>query len=80
MLLVTLNVTVQLPLAGTVMPVKLNEVWPAVKVAGLVPAQVPPTAPATALILTSVSVNAPLVRAEALLLDRVRVSRELPPD
>ena len=79
MLLVTLKVTVQLPLAGIVMPVKLNEVWPAVKEIGVVPAQVPPTLPATALMLTSVSVNAPPNRAEALLLNRVRVTRELPP-
>ena len=79
-LLVTLKVTVQLPLAGIVMPVKLSDVWLAVNEDGVVPAQVPPTAPATALMLTSVSVNAPLVKAEALLLDRVRVTREVPPD
>src|SRR5664280_1253447 len=79
-LLVTLNVTVQLLLAGIVIPVKLSAVAPALKVEGVVPAQVPPTAPPTALMLASVSVNAPPVRAEALLLDRVRVTKELPPD
>jgi hypothetical protein len=76
--LVTLKVTVQLPL-GMVIPVKLREVWPAVKEDGVVPVQVPPTAPATALMLTSVSLNAPPVRTTALLLDNVRVTTELPP-
>ena len=79
-LLVTLKVTVQLPLAGMVIPEKLSDVWPAVNEVGIVPAQVPPTAPAAALMLTSVSVKVPPVRAEALLLERVRVTRELPPD
>src|ERR1035438_6517796 len=79
-LLVTLNVTVQLLLAGIVIPVKLSAVAPALKEEGVVPAQVPPTAPPTALMLASVSVNAPAVRAEALLLDRVSVTTELPPD
>ena len=80
MLLVTLKVTVQVPLDGMVMPVKLRLVWPAVRVDGEVPAHVPPTAPPTALIFTSVSVKAPPVRAEVLLLERVRVTTELPPD
>src|ERR1017187_5003678 len=79
-LLVTLNVTVQLLLAGIVIPVKLSAVAPALKEEGVVPAQVPPTAPPTALMLASVSVNAPPVRAEPLLLDSVRVTTELPPD
>ena len=79
-LLVTLNVTVQLLLAGIVIPVKLRAVAPAIKEEGVVPAQVPPTAPPAALMLASVSVNAPAVRAEALLLDSVSVSTELPPD
>src|ERR1035441_8947283 len=78
-LLVTLNVTVQLP-DGIVIPVKLRAVAPALKEEGVVPEQVPPTAPATALMLASVSVNAPPVRAEALLFDSVRVTTELPPD
>jgi hypothetical protein len=76
-LLVTLKVTVQLLLRGMVIPVKLRAVWPAVRVDGVVPEQVPPTAPPTALMLASVSVNAPPVRAEALLLDKVRVTTEL---
>src|SRR5258708_38723531 len=79
-LLVTLKVTVQLLLAGIVMPVKLRAVAPALKEDGVVPVQVPPTAPPTALMLDSVSVNAPPVRFDALLLDNVRVATELPPD
>src|SRR5260370_626832 len=79
-LLVTLKVTVQLLLAGIVMPVKLSTVAPALSVDGVFPVQVPPTAPPTALMLDSVSVNAPPVRMEALLLDKVRVATELPPD
>src|ERR1039457_5799978 len=79
-LLVTLKVTVQLLLAGIVIPVKLRAVAPALKEEGVVPVQVPPTAPPTALMLASVSVNAPAVRAEALLLDSVSVTTELPPD
>ena len=79
-LLVTLKVTVQLLLAGIVIPVKLSAVAAAAKVAGVVPAQVPPTAPPTALIFTNVSLKAPPVRAEALLFDSVRVTVELPPD
>src|SRR5258707_932078 len=67
-LLVTLKVTVQLLLAGIVMPVKLSTVAPALSVDGVVPVQVPPTAPPTALMLDRVSVNAPPVRMEALLL------------
>ena len=78
--LVTLNVTVQLPLAGMVIPVKLSAVAPALKVVGVVPTQVPPTAPPTALIFDSVSVNAPPVSAVALLLVKVRVTVEAPPD
>src|SRR5216684_2954792 len=79
-LLVTLKVTVQLPLAGIAIPVKLSAVAPALRVPGVVPVQVPPTAPPTALMFTSVSVNAPPVRAVALLFDRVRVTNEVPPD
>src|SRR6266700_1204170 len=78
--LVTLKVTVQLLLAGIVIPLKLRAVAPAPRVAGVVPAQVPPTAPPTALMLTSESVNAPPVRLEPLLFDNVRVAREFPPD
>jgi len=78
-LLVTAKVTVQEPLAGIVMPVKLNAVAPATSVFGVVPTQLPPTAPPTALILLSVSVNAPPVSAEALLLLKVKVTVEVPP-
>jgi hypothetical protein len=78
-LLVTVKVTVQLGV-GIVIPVKLRAVAPASKEDGVVPPQVPPTAPATALMLASVSVNAPAVKAIPLLFDRVRVTRELPPD
>jgi hypothetical protein len=77
--LVTLNVTVQLALAGIVIPLKLSAVAPALKEEGVVPTQVPPTAPPTALIFDSVSVNAPPVSAVVSLLVRVRVTTELPP-
>ncbi len=59
--LVTENITVQLPLAGIVMPEKLRFVAPAVKVVGVVPAQVPDTAPPAAVILIKVSVIEALV-------------------
>ncbi len=78
--LVTLNVTVQLPLAGMVIPLKLSAVAPAVNELGVVPTQVPPTTPPSALIFDSVSVNAPAVSAVVLLLVRVRVTKELPTD
>jgi hypothetical protein len=79
-LLVTLKVTVQLALVGILIPVKLRAVWPPLKEVGVVPVQVPVTDPAAVLMLVSVSVNAPPVRAEALLLVKVRVTTELPPD
>src|SRR5215210_3118750 len=75
-LLVTAKVTVQLLPAGMVMPVKLRAVAPAPSVFGVVPVQVPPTAPPTALILVSVSVNAPPVSAEPLGLLNVKVTVE----
>ncbi len=78
--LVTLNVTVQVPLAGMVIPVKLSAVAPAVKVLGVMPAHVPPTAPPEAFILDSASVNAPPVRAVALVFLRVRVTVDCPPE
>ena len=78
MLLVTGKVTVQLPLAGMVIPEKLREVWPTVKV---VPAaHDPPTTPPTADMLVSESLNAAPVRAEALLFDSVKVTVGFPPD
>jgi hypothetical protein len=79
-LLVTLKITVQLPFAGIAIPVKLSAVAPAGRVFGVVPTQVPPTAPPSALMLTSVSVNAPPVSAEALLLASVKVTTEFPAD
>jgi hypothetical protein len=78
--LVTLNVTVQLPLAGIVIPLKLSAVAPAVNELGVVPTQVPPTEPPTALIFESVSVNAPPVSGELLLLDTVSVIVDEAPD
>jgi hypothetical protein len=79
-LLVTLKITVQLPLAGMVIPLKLSAVAPAVSVFGVVPAQVPPTPPPAALIFASVSVKAPPVIGNPLLLASVRVTTEVPPD
>ena len=79
LLLVTLNVTVQVPLAGILIPVKLIAVSPT----STYPAwsrRMFPNAPATALILTRVSENAPPVRAVVLVLVRVRVTSEVPPD
>ena len=78
-LLVTANVTVQAPLAGIVMPLKLKAVAFAASVFGVVPTQVPPTAPPTALIFTNVSVNEPLVNAVAFVLLNVSVTVELLP-
>src|ERR1035438_9640108 len=71
LLLVTLKITVQLPLAGIVMLVKLSAVAPPLNDDGVVPTQEPVTLPATALMFTSVSVNAPLVSADPLLFERV---------
>jgi hypothetical protein len=79
-LLVTLKITVQLLLAGIVIPVKLSAVAPAARVFGVVPTQVPVTAPPAALMLARVSENAPPVSAEVLMFDSVNVTAELPPD
>lgn len=79
-LLVTGKVTVQLPLAGIVIPVKLKAVAPAPKVLGVVPTHVPPTAPPTALMFVSVSLNDPPVSAEPFELLKVNVTVELPPE
>ena len=68
LLLVTVNVTVQLLEAGILNPVKLIEVCPAVSDVGVVPVQVPPTVPATALMFTNVSDNAPPDNAVLLVL------------
>jgi len=79
-LLVTGKVTVQLPLAGIVIPVKLNAVAPATREFGVVPTQVPPTAPPAALMLESGSLNDAPVNAEPFELLNVKVTVELPPD
>ena len=77
--LVTVKMTVQLPLAGMVIPLKLNAVAPAARVAGVVPTQVPVTAPPAALMLVSVSVNAAPVNAAAFGLFSVTVTLAVPP-
>lgn len=79
-LLVTLKVIVQLLLAGMVTPVKVRAVAPAARVLGVVPRQVPPTAPPDALIFASVSLNVPPVSGKALVLAKVRVTTEAPPE
>ncbi len=79
-LLVTLKITVQLLLAGIVIPLKLRAAWPAVTVEGLVPLHVPVSAPPAALMLARLSVNALPVRADALLFDSVKVTADVPPD
>jgi hypothetical protein len=78
-LLVTAKVTVQLLLAGMLIPVKLKAVAPAASVFGVVPTHVPPTTPPTALIFTRVSVNEPLAKVVALVLPSVSVTVEVPP-
>ena len=78
-LLVTLKITVHEPLAGIVMPLKLRAVALAASVFGVVPTHVPPTAPPTAAIFTSVSVNEPLPRAAAFELVSVSVTTLVPP-
>ena len=78
-LLVTLKITVQLPFAGIVIPVKLKFVALAASKFGVVPAHVPVTLPPTALIFASVSVNAPPVNAAALGLVSVKVTTLVPP-
>ena len=79
MLLVTEKMTVQPLLAGIVMPVKPRAVAPAANVFGVVPTQLPPTAPPTALMFVSVSVKAPPDSAEAFELLKVNVTVEVPP-
>ena len=76
----TEKITVQLVLAGMVIPLKLSAVAPAIKLDGVVPTQVPVTAPPAALMLTSVSVNVPPVSTVALPLDKVKVTVDVPPD
>ena len=78
-LLVTEKLSVHEPLAGTVMPLKLNNVAPAESVAGVMPAQEPVTAPPTALIPISVSVNEAFVTLPAVVLLSDRKTVEAPP-
>ena len=77
--LVTANVTVQLPLAGMVMPLKLNAVAPALSMLGVVPTQVPPTAPPTAVRLVRVSVKDAPVNGMVCVFVSVSVTVELSP-
>src|SRR5258708_26656910 len=70
-LLVTLKVTVQLLLAGIVMPVKLSAVAPALKDDGVVPVQVAPTAPRPPPMLHSISFDPSPVRKESLLFHKL---------
>ena len=79
LLLVTAKVTVQLVLAGIVIPLKLKAVAPATNVLGVVPTHVPPTAPPAALMFVSVSVKLAPVSAVPFELTNVRVTVELPP-
>src|SRR5260370_32463059 len=73
-LLVTLKVTVQLPLAGIAIPVKHRDGTPLHSGQAWVPTHVLCLAPPTALIFTSVSVKAPPLSAVALLFVRVIVT------
>lgn len=77
--LVTLKITVQLLLAGIVMPLKFSDVAPADKLLGVVPEQVPVTAPPSAVMFVSVSLNAAPVRLEAFGFVSVSVTTEEPP-
>lgn len=79
-MLVTSKVTVQLELFGIVMPLKLKAVAPGEREFGIVPTQVPPTAPPTALIFIKLSVNEALVKSPVVFgFDKVRVTVEVPP-
>jgi hypothetical protein len=78
--LVTPKVTVQFPLAGIVMPVKFTTGAPAVKTLPAAPPHDPADAPPTAVIFESVSENEAFVNAVALLLVKVNVTVEVPPD
>lgn len=78
-LLVISKITVQEPLAGMVIPLKLKAVAPAESVPGEVPVHVPVTKPPAALMPVSVSVNDPLVRLVPFGFVSVRVTAETPP-
>src|SRR5438128_1227095 len=79
-LLVTLKMTVQLPFAGIVIPLKLRAVAPATRLFGLVPTHVPVTLPPAALIFVNVSVNEAPVSALGLVLPSVNVTVLVPPE
>ena len=81
LLLVTVTVTVQLPVNGMVSPEKFNvPVWPAAKLFDDAPAQLPPAAPAPLmLMLARVSVKLEPVRGTLLELASVKVRRLVPP-
>lgn len=65
---------------GIVIPLKLKAVAPGERVFGVVPMQVPPTAPPTALIFVNVSVNEALVKSPVVFVfDKVSVTVEVPP-
>jgi hypothetical protein len=73
--LVTTKVTVQLPPAGIVMPLKESAVAPAVSVAGVMPGHVPPTVWFALIdMLVSVSVNAAPVSGPVFAAGLVSVS------
>lgn len=79
-LLVTASVTVQLPLAGIVKPLRLNAVCPSVRLLPLAPTQVPPAfcAPLTAMSV-SASVKLAPVRAIPFVFVKVKLIVDVPP-
>src|SRR5260370_609878 len=79
-LLVTLKVTVQLLLAGIVIPLKLRAVAPGLRVAGVVPVQVPPPAPPTAFFFNDTATTEIYALSLHDALPILRVATELPPD
>ncbi len=80
MLEVTNTVTVQLLLAGIVIPLKLRLVCPLVRLLPLAPVQVPPAFCAPLIdILLNVSVKLAFVMATALGFVSVKVIVEVPP-
>src|SRR5260370_1222763 len=79
-LLGTRKVTVQVLLAGIVIPLKLRAVAPGLRVAGVVPVQVPPTSFFLMIRLPPRSTLFPSTTLFRSLFDNVRVATELPPD
>ena len=79
-LLVTITVTVQEPLAGTVSPVNASAVAPAVKPLLPAPAQLPPAGPVELMAIPlSVSVKAPAVSGTPSVFARVNVMVDVAP-